>query len=299
MKHTKYVFLILFLLCLGNATASTNGLALLKVESGARPAGMGGAVVSLNNHPDASIYNPAGSIDVTKFTISLGHVSYWDNIRMESAHFAMGMSKRVFIHGGIRFATVDNLELRGDVPVELPEGLFDLHDVSFKGGLSVKITDKINAGFSAGWILEKIEGWRGSVFNFDIGVQAKAMKNLNIGASVTDIGSEFKLSKNSGNDSRPISLPTTYRAGASYTYDKYLGAVDMVYTDDEAHLHVGAEGNVHPMFQIRAGYMFNYDTKNLTAGASFVKRNLTVDYAFVPYKQDLGSSHIINLSFSL
>ena len=24
-----------------------------------------------------------------------------------------------------------------------------------------------------------------------------------------------------------------------------------------------------------------------------------IDYAFVPYKQDLGSSHIINLSFSL
>jgi len=299
MKHALHALIIIFLLCFHNATASTNGLALLKVESGARPAGMGGAFVSLNNHPDASIYNPAGSIDVTKFTISLGHISYWDNIRMESAHFAMGLSKRMFIHGGIRFATVDNLELRGDVPVELPEGLFDLHDVSFKGGLSMKITDRISAGFSAGWILEKIEGWRGSVFNFDFGFQAKAMKNLKVGASVTDIGSDFKLSKNTGNDSRPISLPTAYRAGASYSYDKYLGALDLVYTDDEAHLHIGAEGNVYPMFQIRAGYMFNYDVKNLTAGASFTKRNLTVDYAFVPYKQDLGSTHIINLSFSL
>lgn len=299
MKHTKYVLFISFILCYSCSIASTNGLALFKVEAGARPAGMAGAVVSLNNHPDASVYNPAGSIDVTKFTISFGHISYWDNIRMESTHFAMGMSKSLFIHGGIRFATVDKLELRGDIPTENPDGYFDSHDISFKGGLSLKITDRVSAGFSAGWILEKIEGWRGSVFNIDLGVQAKAMKNLNVGASIIDIGSEFKLAKNTGNESRPISLPTTYRAGASYTYKKYLGALDLVYADDEAHFHLGAEGKIHPMFQIRAGYMFNYDAKNLTAGVSFTKRNLTIDYAFVPYKQDLGNSHMFNLSFSL
>ena len=44
---------------------------------------------------------------VTKFTISLGHISYWNNIRIESAHFAMGMSKSIFIHGGIRFVKYD------------------------------------------------------------------------------------------------------------------------------------------------------------------------------------------------
>ena len=61
---------------------------------------------------------------------------------MESAQFAMGMSKKIFIHGGIRFATVDNLELRGDTPTENPEGYFDSPDVSFKGGFSVKLTDR-------------------------------------------------------------------------------------------------------------------------------------------------------------
>ncbi|MCK4830892.1 hypothetical protein KA005_85060 [bacterium] len=210
-----------------------------------------------------------------------------------------GNVKKIFVHGGIRFATVDNLELRGDIPTENPDGYFDSHDISFKGGLSVKLTDRISAGLSAGWIFEKIESWRGSVFNFDLGFQAKAANNLNVGASITSIGSEFKLSKNTGNDSRPISLPTAYRAGASYTYNKYLGALDLVYTDDKAHFHLGAEGDIHLLFQIRAGYMFNYDTKNLTAGASFTKRNLTIDYAFVPYKQDLGNSHMFNLSFSL
>ncbi len=299
MKYAWHAIIIILLFCVQITSASTNGLALLKVEAGAKPAGMASAVVSLNNHPDFTIYNPAGSIDVTKFTISLGHVVYWENIRMESAHFAMGLSKRIFIHGGIRFAKVDSLELRGNVPVAIPDGYFESHDVSFKGGFSVKLTDRVNAGISAGWIIEKTEGYRGSVFNFDIGMQAKAMENLNVGASITDIGSELKLTKNTGDESRLISLPIAYRVGASYTYDKFLGALDLVHTDDKAHLHLGAEGNVHPMFQIRAGYMSNYDTKNLTAGASFIKKNITIDYAYIPYKRGLGNSHMFNLSFSL
>ena len=73
----------------------------------------------------------------------------------------------------------------------------------------------------------------------------------------------------------------------------------MVIVDYEAHLHLGAEGRLHELFQLRAGYMFNYDSKNITAGASFTKRNFAVDYAFVPYENDLGTSHIINLTFRL
>ena len=43
--------------------------------------------------------------------------------------------------------------------------------------------------------------------------------------------------------------------------------------------------------------MFGYDTKNFTAGASFVHRTLTLDYAFVPYTGELGTTHLFNLTF--
>ena len=99
--------------------------------------------------------------------------------------------------------------------------------------------------------------------------------------------------------SRDISLPVTYRLGASYRYDRYLGVADLVVVDDKLRLHTGLEASLQKLFRFRAGYMFNYDSKNLTAGASFTKRNLTVDYAFVPYSNDLGSTHLFNLTFSL
>ncbi|MFZ5980436.1 MAG: hypothetical protein ACOYVF_07365, partial [Candidatus Zixiibacteriota bacterium] len=96
-----------------------------------------------------------------------------------------------------------------------------------------------------------------------------------------------------------ISLPTTYRLGGAYRYGKYLGALDMVIVDDEFHVHAGAEADLHEMFSMRAGYMFNYDSKNITAGASFHHHNITVDYAFVPYSNDLGTTHLFNFTFTL
>ena len=121
-----------------------------------------------------------------------------------------------------------------------------------------------------------------------------------MGASVTNLGSDFTLGY-SGRESAEISLPTAYRFGASYQYQRYLGAVDLVYLDDDAHVHVGAEARLHEYLSLRAGYMSGYDVKDLTAGASFhlTRYRLAVDYAFVPYSDNLGTSHLINLTFEL
>mgnify|MGYP001107562894 CR=1 FL=1 len=148
-------------------------------------------------------------------------------------------------------------------------------------------------------MLENIHTHRGSSFNVDLGVQAIVLPRVHAGVSVTNIGSDITLRHKNEVDSRPIALPTTYRLGASYHGERFVGASDLVVLDDEAHLHVGVERPIHRLFSVRAGYMFNYDSKNITAGASFTKRNFAVDYAFVPYENDLGTSHIINLTFRL
>lgn len=299
--YNRFVFLCLVAVAglqLAGAGYATTGLAMLKSDHGARQAGMGAAFVSIAADPNGAVYNPAGATGVAKFTASFGHTAYWENIRLESGYFAANMSSRTYLHGGIRFAAVDELESR-HAPTLEPDDLFDAHDISFKAGLAYKISERFAAGFAVGWFVEKIEAWRGSAFNADVGVLASPIDDLNIGASVANLGSDFNLEKNGIVGSRDIPLPTTYRVGGSYRYMSYLGALDMVILDDKLHLHVGAEAQPHELFVLRAGYMFNYDTKNFTAGASFTKRNMTVDYAFVPFSKSLGTSHMFSLTFSL
>lgn len=276
-----------------------DGLALMKVEAGARPAGMGGAFVAMVSEPNAVFYNPAGAAYVTRFTATFGHNTYWENVRLETGYAVSNLTDRLAIHGGIRYAAVSDLERRSG-PTSEPETYFDAHDVAAKAGLAYAVSDRLAAGVAAGWFLEKIDDQRGSAFNLDLGLIYRATPELDLGASITNMGPDFSLSVGGGSQgTSDISMPTTYRVGGAYRYDRYLGTADMVIVDDEAHLHIGAEGMLHELASVRAGYMFNYDSKNFTAGASFSQRKLTVDYAFVPYSNDLGTSHLFNLTVTL
>lgn len=283
----------------GEDSYAQDGLALMKVEVGARPAGMGGAFVSIPGDPNGTVYNPALAIGPSIFTTTLGYNTFWENIDIGNVHFIYP-TKRLFIHGGIRYAGVGNIEGRQQ-PTQNPDQITDVdaRDVSFKVGFSYLIQDNFSVGFAAGWFMEKIDIWRGSVFNYDMGVYFMPKDRISVGASVTNLGQDFQLTQNDQVNSRDIPVPTSYRIGGSYTYDRYLGALDLVIIDDDAHLHAGAEAQLHESFAARAGWMIGYDSKNTTAGASFTKRNFTFDYAFVPYTRGLGSAHMFNLTVSL
>ena len=291
--------LVAFVLAAGTAAVAQDGLALMRVDVGARPAGMGGAFTAVRGTPDAVLYNPAGAAGVEDLAGSFGHYSYWENIRLESGYVGMRLAPRAVMHVGIRYAAIDELEKRTAVPTEEPLAMFDANDLSFKGGLSYRISERIYAGMALGWFFEKIDEWNGWAFNVDLGAAMQATERLALGAAVTNLGSDFELSRTSFASSAPIELPTTWRFGAAYAFVPALATLDLVYLDDLAHVHLGAEVRVHELLQVRSGYMTNYDTKNFTAGASFVQRNITVDYAFVPYKRDLGTTHMFNLTFTL
>ncbi len=299
----KQLFSISFLIILMGVNVIAqdeynDGLTLMQIEQGAKVAGMGGTSVALISSPDLTAYNPAAAVGVEKFTVSFGHISYWENIRLESGYFAKDMNDRWYFHGGLKYATDDKIEER-QYPTAIPDGLFSAHDISIKSGLAYKLSDKVNIGLALGWFIEKIGNYRGSAFNLDFGLQSQINEKLSLGASVTNLGKHFHLTLNGLVGSRYITLPTTYRIGAAYKVDKYIGTADIVYLDDEVKIHVGTEANVHEYFLLRAGYMANYDSKSFTAGSSFIYRNMIIDYGFVPYSNNLGTSHLFNITFSL
>ncbi len=289
---------ILSPLLLVASTYSQDGLALMKVEVGARPAGMGGAFVAISDHPDASFYNPAGGGHTDRFTLSAGHNTYWENIRLETIYFASNATENSWLHGGVRFASVSELESRL-IPSAEPDAYFSAYDVSFKAGLARRFSPRFTVGLSLGWFIEKIDIYRGSVFNVDLGAIYEIKPGMSLGASATNLGSDFSLGGMGQGDTEPIPLPTTYRVGGASQHDWGLGAVDLVIVDDEAHLHIGAEREMHELFDLRAGFMSGYDSKSISAGASFKQRKLTIDYAFVPYSNSLGTAHLFNLTFVL
>jgi len=291
LRNIIIFILMLLLLSLNTSVLGSTGARLLTVETGARPVGMGGAFSSINGDPFSAAYNPAACWGISKLSGSFGYSTHWENSRLENGYVAF--SKRsMSVFAGVNFAAIDNLEGRGTVPTD--DFLeFDAHDVSIKAGAAFELEENYFLGFSVGWINEKIENYSDFAFNFDIGLLIQPYPNLNIGLAVLNFGSTLNLRDEA------YDIPTTYRGGVSYTYRDLTGAVDMVRLDDDMYTHFGAEYCFKDMFFIRSGYRAGYDTKNFSAGAGFAKRNLRIDYAFLPYTDYLGTSHLFNLTFHL
>ncbi len=273
------------------------GLSLLRIEHGARAAGMGATFSPNDWDPNLVAYNPAAAHDIKQFTGSFGHTEYWENIALESGYVWTNLTDRLAFHAGVRYAAISDIEARTE-PSAQPIGLFNSEETSIKAGLSYKITPIVAIGASFGWYLEQIDIFNGAGFNVDFGLLASPWQNVVLGASVTSLGSDITLSEG-GIVSDEIALPTTYRVGGSYHRSFVTGAADLVVVDDEAHLHVGADAILHELFSLRTGYMSGYDSKNFTAGASFTPDKVRIDYAFLPFSNNLGTSHMFTLSFKL
>lgn len=283
------------LLILGLASCSPafafTGMSLLAVEPGARPSGMGGAFTAVTLDPYSAAYNPAASYGIGPLAGSLGHNAYWQNIRIETAYLAF-QKRAIAFATGIQFAVDGDIQGRGETPSSDYDP-FDAHDVALKMGAAFRVDKDVIFGVMLGWIFEKIERYRGSAFCADLGLLTQPTSRLNVGLAVTNLGGKMQLRE------EEFSPPTAVRVGASYKFEKFLSAADIVMQDDDFHMHLGGEYSVAANFFLRAGYRFGYDTRDFSAGAGFVKRNLRIDYAFVPYKGILRDSHLINLTFHL
>lgn len=294
LSNSKLALLCALTLAQTPAEAGT-GLTLLKVESGARPAAMGEAFTSIGGDPLSQYYNPAGAAgaasaaDGPDFLAYLGHTAYWENITFETG-FVTLKHGGVSYSFGVRLAQISNLEARGDVASVDPLFLFESRDVSLKFGVAYPFTDKLSLGVGAGWIIEKISFFKSTAFNIDLGALYAHSDKLALGFSVTSIGENIRF------DTTDVSLPTTVRGGASYRARDLLFSVDGVHVDNEFHAHFGAEYTRVERLSLRAGFQSGYDSKNFTAGAGFSDKNLRIDYAFVPYQDNLGTTHQFGLT---
>jgi len=287
-RISAVIFISLFLIV--PASYSATGVKMLTNEFGARSVGMGGAFSSVPADPYSAAYNPAATWGITNLKGSLGYDTHWGNSRLESGYLSFE-KRSVVVTTGVQFAAVDDMQGRTGPTVDYIE--FGAHDISIKAGAAFELEKNYYLGFSLGYIYEKIDTYDDAAFNFDLGLLVQPMKNMNVGLAVTNFGSTIKIR------SEAVDLPTAYRAGVSYVFGSLTSAADVVHLDGDNYFHLGGEYCMDDRFFLRAGYRLGYETKDFSAGVGFSRKNLRIDYAFLPYKGGLSDSHLFNLTFEL
>ena len=290
------LYAICLLLCLtpgvSGAGAGQTGLAFLKLDVGARSAGLGGAYTAVASDATALYWNPARMTTMIGTDVTIIHTQWFQDVSHEFIG-AVASNGTSAIGLGFMLMTVDGIERRTDIPTARPLATFNAYDVMLSGSYARQITETISAGITIKGIAEKILFDTASGLAVDLGVQYRTVYDgLTIGGSIRHIGSKLSFIR------EQFDLPREIRIGAAYvpTYAalqrRVLLSADIgKYRAEPIKLNLGAEYTYRGRFSTSLGYRTRQDEAGVSAGLGVRLQRYRLDYAFVPFGADLGNTH--------
>ena len=274
--------------------AGSSGLSFLKLGVGGRSVGMGEAVTANAIDASAMHYNPAALRMNQNAQLLVMHREWIQNTQVEyiGGSFVLGS---VSLGASLNSTSIPDIEIR-NVPGP-PIGSFTARNAAVGLSAAYEFQEDLSIGLTAKYLYEKILIDEAEGLAVDIGAIYESPWGFTLGFSLANLGSMDALRSESSK------LPTTFRIGASRAAlvpemeSVVIVTADVVSITPEksTHVHIGGEFNYKETFAIRAGYMTGYDSKRISLGAGFNYGLIKVDYAFIPFKFDFGSTHTFSL----
>ncbi len=293
----KYILIYILLLPLTifaqNEGAGNTGLSFLKIGLNAKAVAMGDAYSSISEDATSLIYNPS-TIHLGKNNVILSH-------NISQIDFTSSFIGTKFVFGklgvglGLIRAGVNNIEVR--LTPGAPLEKFDSQDISINLGISYNFYENISVGIATKFLYEKIYVDEASGFGLDIGTNYKK-DEFSFSFVLANLGSMDEMRNTR------TKLPTLVRFGGSYKYPykdfNFLLALEgfKVLEGGKLHIHSGFEAGYKDLAFIRVGYQTNYENRNFSAGIGLKYKDITFDYAFIPYSNSFGTGNIFSIGYN-
>ena len=285
----------------------------LKLETGTRAIGMGGAHVAAGNGVYPAPYNPA-SIGFVKGSDTFWSKSnYVAGITHNVLGYATQLTESDFV--GLHLFYMDSGDM--DVTtVEQPNGFgetFSVTGLSLRGIYTKILTDRLKIGFSIKYLREQIYTTYMQSFvvdigsNFDTGIYGMVlgMSVSNFGPQVEYKGEGLEIVVDSDLDpdeklsrvTEKFSLPLTFRLGVKNDIigpnsefmnmgdmHKLTFAMDGINAlDYTVYGTMGLEYTWNNMASVRMGTHLGHDTAGMSFGFGLDYNRIVLDYAYVNY----------------
>lgn len=305
MSRPRWSMLIgcALLLALGapaSASADPAGFAFLEIPAGARASALGGAFSSMAQGVEAAYSNPAGLESVKSVELSATHYEYFEQLRHDQFAIALRGLGGAF-SGSIRALYSQPIEERDELGNLT--GTFGSHDLEIGLGYGRRIGGGLSLGGMTKLVRERIARSAAMTWAFDFGTTWEPNPGgpLRLGAALQNLGpaAHYAFGDEQG---EPVALPAALQTGVSYRWDvgprlALRGAVEGRLTRGRSGVGmIGAEAEVPGTgASLRTGFRMNDDSAGMSAGLGYAVGALRLDYAWVPYRNDLGDTHRFSL----
>lgn len=276
--------------------AGSSGFSFLKLGVGGRALGMGEAYSAAAADVAATYYNPAALSSARSSQLLLMHKEWIQDTKTE--YIGAITSWNDFSFGVSANATsVNEIQIR-ERPGP-PLGTFTARNSLIGVSASYLIDTHLSIGVTGKFLYEKILVDAASGYALDLGGLYQTPWDIRLAFVVSNLGSTSELDRQSSK------LPAIIRFGGAYETSLQNPTGSLTFSsdivsfsgEDNIHLHFGSEFNYKGAFALRAGYQTGYDAKSFSGGIGVHYGSIYVDYAYVPFKFDLGSTHTFSLGF--
>lgn len=278
--------------------AGTTSMAFLKIGAGARYAALADAGAALADDAFACFWNPARLSEMYgSHSAAFQHNSWIAGTSVDEAYYALRLGKhRVGLSS--RLLATDEIPMRDEAPSDEPIAYFRAYD--FFAGISYAFVPSrhLSAGITYRRLYEKIYLDAAYGHNLQAGINLNLMDpDVSIAATADNIGTRVNYG-----GAYYHKQPTAFSLGASWRlpwgFRQARAAVAAVVAkpiDDNWQGRLGAEAVWKGVLALRLGYKAGHSTEGFSAGTGLAWRQYRVDYAFVPHRYELGTSHRFSL----
>lgn len=276
--------------------AGNTALAFLKIGVGGRGTALASSYAASAMGAEASYWNPA-ALASARTEVYFSHAEWLLDIRNDFVAAKMdgfGGAVGVFL----QMQSVGGIMQRSKASPE-PSAEINAHDVAFGLSYARKIRPGLDVGGTLKYVGERIANYAANGFAVDFGARYAVIagENVFLAASLHNIGamSELRTEK--------LKLPAYVRAGLAFDTAS-LGLTDRLSLfagvisvfDGTTSFSTAAEFTLRQAASLRIGYQFGRESENVAAGVGIQVRKYRIDYAYVPFENNLGDTHRVSLS---
>ncbi len=278
------------------AGADVPGFAFLEVPAGARAAALGGAYASLAEGVEAAFWNPAGLEGTHGSQVTAAHTEFLQQLR----HDQFAVAGRMF--GGAASASLrafysEPIDERDELGNLI--GTFGTHDLELALGYGRAATRSVRLGGTVQLVRERIADAATMTWAMNLGGtwDPPALAGARLSLSGHNLGPSPAYTID-GVKGEAIPLPAALHAGVSYGPPPAArgfalrGALEARLTRGRSGVGmVGAELSGLAGTAFRAGFRVGDPATSMSLGAGWSTKGLKLDYAWVPFRLDLGDTH--------